>query len=180
MKRIGWWWAASLAGLVVLLVLLLVSRSQYSDLQADLDAAQEQNTSLSTQVQQLQSDKNQLQADYDELNADYDEVSQQLADIQEVYPPREFSSSNELQEWLNANAVSVLPPSLSYVDWYGRALQLQQDALNDGYIISVDIDYYLEEDALAVWCVTIIDGYMWYWDPTTDEIYQDYDFGQVN
>ena len=169
MKRIGWWWVAALASLVVLLVLLLVSKSQYSDLQADLDAAQEQNTSLSTQVQQLQSDKNQLQADYDELNADYDDASQQLADIQEVYPPGDFASPTELQAWLNSNTVSILPPPTTYEDWYGRALQVQEDALKDGYIVSVDIDYYPDEDAFEIVCVTVIGGYLWVWYPETDE-----------
>ncbi len=179
MKRIGWWWVAALASLVVLLVLLLVSKSQYSDLQADLDAAQEQNTSLSTQVQQLQSDKNQLQADYDELNADYDEVSQELADIQEVYPPRDFSSAQELRDWLLANDISEKPITTTSEDWYGRALEVQADALNDGFIISVDYDYYMEEDFYGVWCVTIINGEIWFWDPETDEPYPDPGLGRV-
>ncbi len=169
MKRIGWWWVAALAGLVVLLVLLLVSRSQYSDLQADLDAAETQNSNLSSQLSQAQSDKSLLQADYDELNADYDEVSQELADIQEVYPPRDFSSAQELRDWLLANDISEKPITTTSEDWYGRALEVQADALKDGYIVSVDFDYDSETDTIYVYCVTVINSYIWFWDPETDE-----------
>jgi len=60
-----------------------------------------------------------------------------------------------------------------------RALEVQEDALLDGYIISVDYDYNSTEDTYTVFCVTIIDGDIWYWDPETDEVYQDASLGKV-
>ena len=84
----------------------------------------------------------------------------ELAEIKEVYPPRDFSSLSELRDWLLENDVSEKPITTYMEDWYGRALEIQEDALKDGYIISVDYDYYEEEDSYEAWCVTIINGYI--------------------
>ena len=134
-------------------------------LQADLDTANNQITSLNSQLSSVQSQLTQVQTE--------------LGNLQEVFPPRDFSSSNELQEWLNNNNVSTQPISQTYGKWYAKALQVQLDALNDGYIVSVDIDYYPDDDSYDIWNVAVVDGYMWYWDPETDMIYQDTAFGQI-
>ena len=177
MKRLTWW-LLGLVVLVVILVLLFVSRSEYGALQADYDALQQQNSSLSTQLQQAQSDLTELQADYDGLNADYEAVNAELTEIQKVYPPRDFSSLSELQNWLLSNDVSERPFATTAEHWYSKALEIQEDALRDGYIISVDYDY-CPERGFSVWCVTIINGDIWVWDPETDEPYQDYSLGKV-
>jgi len=179
MRVSNWWWLIGLLVLVIVLVLMLVARSDYEALQADYDALQQQNSSLSSQLQQAQSDLTSLRADYDELNADYEAVSRELADIRAVYPPRDFSSFNGLQNWLLSNGVSEQPFVTTYGEWYAKALQIQEDALKDGYVISVDYDYDPETDSFLIWCVTIINGYIWFWDPETDEPYQDNTFGQV-
>ena len=185
MKNIKWWWIGGIAGMVVLLVLLILSRSQYSGLQADLDDTEAENSSLTGQLSSVQSNFSQtqsslssLQSDYDSLQNSYNSVSSQLTDIQAIFPPGEFASSEELQQWLNGNTISNLPPVQSYEEWYSLGLQLQWDAFNDGYIISVDIDYY--DTDIGVWCVTVVDGFMWVWDPATDEIFQDTSVGPIN
>ena len=178
MKRFNW----LLIGLLVLgvvLVLLLVSRSEYEALQADYDILQQQSSGLSSQLQQAQSDLTSLQADYDTLNTDYEAVSQELADIERVYPPRDFSSVLELRNWLQLNDVSDQPPTPDVSSWYSKALQIQEDALRNGYIISVDFDYDPETDSFYVFCVTIINGDIWFWDPETDEPFQYTGFGNV-
>jgi len=166
------WWLLGLVVLVVVLVLLFVSRSDYDTLQADFEALEQQNSGLSSQLQQVQSDLSQLQSDYDD-------VSQELEDIQRVFPPRDFSSVTELENWLLTNDVSETPFATTYEEWYAKALQIQEDALKDGYIISVDFDYDIEQDAILVYCVTIVDGNIWYWDPETDEIFQYFGMGSV-
>jgi hypothetical protein len=119
--------------------------------------------SMSSQLAQAQSDKNQLQSDLDTANAD-------LADIQAVFPPRNFSSSTELEDWLQSNSISLQPPATTYEEWYSKALQRQADALADGFIISVDYDYFFDDvnEYFSVWNIAVIDGIIWFWDPETD------------
>lgn len=119
------------------------------------------------------------QSEYEALNADYEAVSQELTEIKGVYPPKDFSSLSELRDWLMANDVSEKPITTNAEDWYGRALEIQEDALEDGYIVSVDYDYFEETDDYSIWCITIINGDIWVWDPETDESFQDYSLGKV-
>lgn len=158
MKRVIWL-PLGLVLLIVVLVLLFVSRSQYGELEADYDA---------------------LQADLASVQVSYDSLEQELNDIKKVYPPRDFSSLAELQEWLLENDVSELPPVdiFEIEQIYSRALQIQADALKDGYIISVDIDV-LSYDIAYIACVAIIDGDFWWWYPETDELNQYFDLGKV-
>ena len=172
MARYGW--LISLAGLVVVLVLLIVSRGNLSSLEEDLDAAEQRNTSLSSQLAQAQTDKSQLQSDLDAANAE-------LASINAVFPPSNFSSSSELENWLLSNGSSLQPPTTTWEGWYSRALQVQADALADGFIISVDYDYFFDgvDEFLSVWNIAVINGVIWFWDPETDEPIQDNLLGSV-
>ena len=149
------------------------SKSEFAALQADYGTLVDENTSLKAQSQTAQSDLTNLQENYEAVN-------QELAEIKEVYPPREFSSLSELRDWLEANDVSEKPITPNVEDWYGRAIEVQEDALKDGYIVSVDYDYYEETDDYGLWCVTIIDGDIWLWDPETDETFQDDSLSKVN
>ena len=123
---------------------------------------------MSGQLQLMLSDLSQLQliqSDLSQLRSDYDTLSDELAAINEVYPPRDFSSVEELKGWLASNDVSELPPTNYDVElMYSRALQIQADALKDCYIISVDFDV-----PVYIACVAIIDGDFWWWYPDTDE-----------
>lgn len=145
MKPYGW--LLLITGLAAVLVLLFVSRAEYSSLEADLA---------------------NLQDDLAALQTEYDSTQAELADIKQLYPPRNFSSEQELREWLAANDVSNMPaPSLADVEArYALALKIQEDALADGYIISADFDY-----PIYVFCVAIIDGYFWVWEPESDDVF---------
>ena len=146
MKRVIWL-PLGLVGLIVVLVLLFVSRSQYGELEADYDA---------------------LQADLASVQASYDSLEQELDNIKKVYPPRDFSSEEELKNWLLQNDVSDMPaPSLTDIEArYALALKIQEDALADGYIISADFDY-----PIYIFCVAIIDGYIWVCEPESDDAF---------
>ncbi|MFC1984555.1 hypothetical protein ACFLU0_00875 [Chloroflexota bacterium] len=111
--------------------------------------------------------------------ADYEAVQNELAEIKEVYPPKDFSSLSELNDWLLGNDVSEKPASTYGEDWYGRALEVQEDAIRDGYIVSADYDYDDEEGLYFVWCTTIINGRVFYWDPETDDVFEDTVIGTV-
>lgn len=174
MKRFSW----LLTGAIVLclsIVLLAgcgVSKDEYEALQAE-------KANVETELAAVQSDLASLQADYDALDADYQVASSELADLNAVYPPEDFPSLSELQDWLLENDVSE-KPSVKYAeDWYGRALEIQEDALADGYVVSVDYDYNSATDTYAIYCVTIINGRIFYWDPATDEVLEEIWFGTV-
>jgi len=163
-----------------------VSQSEFDALQANYETLQAEhaslvaeNTSVKGQLEEVQSDLTSLQADYGTLQADYDAVNQELAEIKEVYPPRDFSSLSELQDWLLANDVSEKPVTTFAEDWYGRALELQEDALKDGYLVSVDYDYDWQTDSYSVYCTAIIRGKIFYWDPETDEVLEEFVLGTV-
>ncbi len=126
-----------------------------------------------------QSDYEALQADYDELDANYEAVEAELAEIKEVYPPKDFPSLTALNDWLLENDVSEKPATTYADDWYGRALEVQEDALRDGYIVSADYDYDPAEEIYVVWCITIINGRVFFWDPETDEVFEDSLIGTV-
>ncbi len=75
---------------------------------------------------------------------------------------RDFTSLSELQDWLLENDVSEKPSTKYAEDWYGRALEVQEDALKAGYIVSA-----------------VINGKVFYWDPETDEVFEEYYLGTV-
>jgi len=41
------------------------------------------------------------QSKYEALQAEYEAVNQELTEIKEVYPPRDFESYSELSEWVS-------------------------------------------------------------------------------
>jgi outer membrane murein-binding lipoprotein Lpp len=166
MKRFNW----LLTGAIVLclsIVLLAgcgVSKDEYEALQAE-------KANVETQLAAAQSDLTSLQADYNALNADYQAASDELTDLNAVYPPKEFASRTALEDWLLANDVSEKPTTATYAAWYGRALEVQADALADGYIVSVDYD--VLSNGYDVWCTTAINGDIYFWDPETDDVYHE-------
>jgi hypothetical protein len=93
--------------------------------------------------------------------------------------PRDFASYEELTQWLQANDVSEQPVSDYASEWYYKALLVQEDALKDGYTVSAAYYYDTATDTYVVYCVTIIDGDIWCWDPETDQPYADYSLGKV-
>jgi hypothetical protein len=122
---------------------------------------------------------------YEELQTERDAVLSQLATLQaehnallEVYPPRDFSSLAELQQWLLQNDVSEQPASSSVEEMYTKGLVLQQNAIEDGYLISVDFEipypfFYF------VYGVAIIDGDIWLWEVEMDEPFKAQNWDKV-
>ena len=184
MKRFNW----LLIGVIVFSLAVLplagcVSKSEYEALQAEHASLMQENTSLKSEntgleaelkavqsdLTNVQADYDTVKADYDKLNADYEATKKELDEIKELYPPRDFSSLRELQDWLLANDVSERPAATTAEGLYSKALEIQEDALEDGYIISAWIDYYAETQMFYVNCTAVADGYVWMWSPETDE-----------
>lgn len=179
MLRYGW--LISVVGLVVVLALLLISTGDYNDLQASYDTAQEQNSSLSAQLLGSQSQASQLQSDLAAIQAELVTANAQINDLQNAPPATYFSSTTELQNWLLLNDVSDQPYATTYAGWYGKALQVQQDAFSDGYIISVQYHYCDEEQHITyIACIAVVGGYLWMWDPELDDIYPENIMGRIS
>ena len=185
---------------LVVLVLTATAITGCGVAQSEYDALLAQKQALENEVDNLQADYDAKKADYDSMKTDYnaliaksilendiealrfdrDATQAKLDDIKKVYPPREFSSRAELEDWLFLNDASEKPAS-TYVDgWFAKALEIQYEALLDGYIVSADYDYFEEDDTYTVFCTTMIDGYVWYWDPDSDEVASDAYLGKIN
>lgn len=148
MKPYGWLLLVS--GLAAVLVLLFVSRAEYSSLEADLAA----------------------------LQTMHDSTKAELADIKQLYPPRDFSSEQELREWLANNDVSEQPAATTVEEMYAKGLAVQEAAARDGYIISVDFEVPYEF-FYFVYCVAIIDGDIWLWEVETDDLFKAQNWDKV-
>lgn len=81
----------------------------------------------------------------------YEAVNQELAEIKEVYPPKYFSDLSELEDWIATQPTTEviafpLPKSQEDIEsnfargklTCKKALELQESAARDGYIISAN------------------------------------------
>jgi outer membrane murein-binding lipoprotein Lpp len=148
-------------------------KSERDAAEAEAQTLKADNDKLNADYSALQSELSALQDEKDSLSSDYNIVNNELTEIKKVYPPRDFTSRRELEEWLYANDVSEKPAVTGAEAWIGRALEIQEDALADGYVISVDYDYNSETETYSIFCTTVIDGNIWYWYPDIDDISQD-------
>jgi len=153
-----------------------VSQDAYDAVVADLEKAQQELLSIKAELAASQSRASELKnsleesiADLEVTEAELEAAKEELAKIGKVYPPRDFSSSTELRDWLAANDVSESSPSTIAETLYMKGLQIQEDALKDGYVISVDLDPGKQKDQWYITCVAIIDGDLWAWGPESDE-----------
>ncbi len=158
----------SLMGLVILSLVMVVLVGCGVP-QADYDELNTEYTTLQADYDELDTEYMALQADYDELNTEYEAVQNALAEVEAVYPPKDFSSLSELQNWLLTNDVSERPLATIAENLYSKALEMQEDALKDGYIVSAWIDYYPDTEEFYINCTAVVDGNVWIWNPETDE-----------
>jgi hypothetical protein len=90
-----------------------------------------------------------------------------------VLIPDDFPSEAALILWIEEETTSELPAIDNAVDWFGKARLVQLNGLNDGYIINVDYDYNESTDKYNVYCTTVIEGTIYFWDPETDDLKKD-------
>lgn len=165
---------------------LVAIQTEKDTLQADRDALQADKNALETREAALQADYDTLGDGTDSLKVDlasiqslYDAAREEIAGLNAVHPPREFLSRGELEDWLLTNNVSEKPAGVYAEDWYAHAMEVQADALGDGYIVSVDYDYDAAEDAYFIYCTTVISGTVWYWNPETDVLFEETAFSAI-
>jgi hypothetical protein len=142
-------------------------------LQTDVNSVQTEKQTLKENYDRLNDEYKTLQAETDTLQNQYNAANTELENIKEVYPVRDFNSKTELENWLAQNTVFKTTANDTAEDWLGRALKVQAEALQDGYIINVDYDYNSSDETYTVFCTTVIDGFFWFWDPDIEDIAQD-------
>lgn len=149
------------------------AKSELEAARDELEAIQGKVSELTASVEKATDDNSALGKEKETLQSSLTSVSDELAEIKKVYPPRDFNSRMELEDWLLVNDVSEKPITSTAEGWYSRALEVQADALADGFVVSVDYDGPDEEEAYSIFCTTVINGSIWYWDPETDEVFRD-------
>lgn len=149
---------------------LQASEMSLESTKMELQASKTELESIKTELQASKTELESMASELQSVNIEYNSVKDEFEALEKVYPPREFSSSTELGNWLQANDISEKPDTATVEMWYARALELQEDALKDGYIISVDVDPGSQEGEWYVSCVAVINGELWAWDPESDDI----------
>lgn len=145
---------------------------------SDLDIAYNQ---LYTSQNDLVDIENELQIalaslvdahiEIDGILADLQLTQDELSNIKTKYPPKDFSSINELQVWVNAH----VQPESEYADGtYSSALYIAEQGLMDGYIMFVNIQYGTYGYVVTV--EAFVNGYQYYWSPYKTDIHQEYYF----
>ena len=159
--------------LLTLIILLAsgcgVSQDEYNTAAADLGKVQQELLFVKSELEASQSRISDLMASQEEAKVELETLKGELNNIGEVWPPQYFPSSMELRDWLAENVVSESPPTTVAETLYMKGLQIQEDALKDGYVISVDLDPGKQKDEWYITCVAVIDGDLWAWGPESDE-----------
>lgn len=153
-----------------------IPQEQYDAVVAERDSAQAELQSVKTEltasqakVSELTSNVETQVAELEATQAELEAANAELTGMKEVYPQRHFSSLKELQDWLLEDDVSERPQANSAEALYSKALDIQENALHDGYIVSVDLDWDADEELWYICCIAIINGEIWYWGPESDE-----------
>jgi len=156
-----------------------VSQSKYEVLQTNYATLTQEKASLVEELEGLQADyatltqeKASLVEELEGLQADYDVASTELNEIKEVYPPGDFSSVTELEEWASRNK----QPWTEYLDGdFRAALKVQEAGIQDGYLISVMYDED-DRDLSSGWIfnAALVNGALYYWHPEVGEVHGSY------
>jgi Skp family chaperone for outer membrane proteins len=136
--------------------------------QTELEIKNTTVASLKSAKTSLIAEKESLQSNYNKLNDENNSVTQELANIKKVYPARYFTSLTELRDWLYGNNISERQANTTAEGLYAKALDLQEAAMKDGYIISAFIEN-LQGNNFLMGCKAVIDGNIYSWDVETDE-----------
>ena len=99
---------------------------------------------------------------------EYDALEAELEALQSVCPPCEFVTLTQLEAWAYTNIQSG---EAVFVDEsFQKALMVQQAGLEDGYLISINIEYTPEIESFTVSCNAIAAGKLYWWDPEDGQV----------
>lgn len=104
--------------------------------------------------------------------AAYDEVVAELEAIQQVYPLTGFDTLSEFKDWISDH---VQPETTWVEDAFLAAYKVQQEAMEDGYLMGLDLDYNTD-DTITVTLTTFVGNELYWWFVEDAEMYYGTDF----
>ena len=113
----------------------------------------------------------QTQLELEQVEAEIIALQLELSELQTKYPPRRFPNGEVLQTWLENNATAEKGESYDALVWLARALEQQEQAAKDGYIISIELT--TDDDILySVYSTAVVENNgFWWWDCEIGEAY---------
>lgn len=152
-----------IAGIVLLIVLLLgVGCSSIQQVKSGLSQAQQDlataKSTLSTTETALSSAEATLSTMRTTLSATQSELNALKANCR----PGNFTTVSQLESWVSSH---VQPTTTSAGQWFQEALRVQEAGLQDGYLISVNVDYDANTDMYRIACNAMAAGSLYTWNP---------------
>jgi hypothetical protein len=96
----------------------------------------------------------------------------ELEAIADKYPLKNFASKAELEDWKDSHR---LPHAYSDDEQFDNAMQTQITAMNNGYLVSIQMDYFTDEDLWWIGNSAIAGDVVYHFKVDGDEMYA-YDF----
>lgn len=121
------------------------------------------------QYVELENDYSSLQNTYSALQDENDSLETQLEAIEAKYPLRHFASKRELEDWMAENE---LPMEYTDAGEYDNAVQTQMNAMNDGYLVGIQIDYFSDLGSYWVGNSAIAGDVLYHFMIDTQSIYK--------
>ena len=152
--------------IVAVIVLLIVSLigvgcSSIQQVKTDLTQAQQ---ALATTKQTLADTAATLST----VRATLATTQSALNSLQAKCPPGDFATVSELESWVSSH---VQPTTTSAAQWFQAALNVQEAGLQDGYLISVNIDYDANTDMYTIACNAMAAGSLYTWNPESAAVH---------
>lgn len=129
-----------------------------------------------TSIYGCSSDDGISEEEYHQVKTDLAQVRQQLAtaqselsEVESTCPPGRFATLDELKKWARANVQSG--PVQFADEWYLKAVKVQRAGLDEGYLISINIEYIPEADSYTVSCNAMAGDQLFWWDPENGEVF---------
>lgn len=121
------------------------------------------------EYEQVKDDLARVQQDLLEAEQQIEALKSNLNGAQKAETPVHFSSFEQLQKWAKSN---IIPGAAEYADdWFKKAVKVQADASEAGYIVSVNVEYIPEADSYTVTCNAIAAGQLYWWDPEAGDVF---------
>lgn len=160
-----------------------VSQEEYDQISNELETAKEQLASLQTELEstndQLALAQSELDTAKDQLASAQNELETaqtSLEETQKICPPGSFESVTELENWVGENLIE----SEDYADGtFRNVLDVQNAGLEEGYLISIDLDYYSDREGWAILLGAFAGNSYYSWTPEKDFYDGVYDSGFV-
>lgn len=164
-----------IVGAVLLMVSLLavgcstgVSQQDYDQVKADLAHAQQQVVTANGSLSDTQATLSDTESTLSSVSTTLSNTQAELNALKAKYPPKDFPTVTALQAWVNNHK----QPLTQYADdSFRESLIVQEAGLEDGYLISVDIDYDSASGLYTIGCNAIAGGSYYFWSPEQTTIY---------